>query len=183
MKSSDNPHIGTIWIYSDELKQTKKWIKEVPLPDGWNYGRIINWDKRIEYLKKQLEKQEEMKVKVNQLTNMYHDYIEFGILYIREKYDYNKSEENLTRAFKRYVKEYNTNTLRLASMKRHYNQSYTHLSIDERIKYFSDMYDYVQVHGYSCAAKKFDWHGTWNTLRWNFRRYLNHHIQSKNNDV
>ena len=43
MKSSDNPHRGTIWIYSEELRQNKKWDKEMTLPVGWKRGRVMNW--------------------------------------------------------------------------------------------------------------------------------------------
>jgi len=53
MKSSSNPHRGTIWIFSDKLKQNKKVDKSSPIPDGWKQGRVLNWES---YLNKPKEK-------------------------------------------------------------------------------------------------------------------------------
>jgi hypothetical protein len=35
MKTDHNPSMGRIWIYSDELRQSKKWDKSLPIPKGW----------------------------------------------------------------------------------------------------------------------------------------------------
>lgn len=43
MKTDHNPSMGRIWIYSDELKLSKKWDKNLSIPDGWKQGRVIDW--------------------------------------------------------------------------------------------------------------------------------------------
>ena len=48
-------------------------------------------------------------------TNMYNDYLEYGLPYVRQKYNYDKSQENLGILFKRYVKEYDKTALRKAT--------------------------------------------------------------------
>jgi group I intron endonuclease len=42
---TNNPSFGTRWIWSDQLKISKKILKDDPLSDGWNEGRKIKWNK------------------------------------------------------------------------------------------------------------------------------------------
>lgn len=180
MKTKNNPIIGKMWIHSDELKMAKIWDKDKPIPEGWLKGRKLR-DPEKERLKEKLKEErnlqqiQEYDKKVKLLTSMYNDYIEFGISYVRRKYSYSKSEENLTIAFKRHVPEYDANALKKASRKR-YCKKHLHLSQEERVKYFSDMYAFFQEHGYEETVKKFKWCGTRNTLRWNFRKYATLHL-------
>lgn len=45
MQKENNPMSGRIWIYSNELKKSKIWNKDLPIPDGWKVGRkITSWD-------------------------------------------------------------------------------------------------------------------------------------------
>lgn len=39
-----NSQFGTRWIYSLELRETKKIPKNAPTPPGWQNGRRIKWD-------------------------------------------------------------------------------------------------------------------------------------------
>lgn len=176
MKSLDNPHLGKIWIYSVLLRQNKQWDKNEPLPDGWSIGRIINWDKYFDHVHRKEMKELKLKEKIEQLNQMYQDYLKFGITYVRKKYNYDKSEENLTISFKRYVSAYDVNALRKAAKTRHVHQVYTKSSEEERIKYFTSMYEFYQKHGYEETEKEYKWSGSRNTLRWNFRRYVKNRL-------
>lgn len=51
MKTKSNPMRNRIWIHSMELKQNKCWNKELPIPNGWEKGRVINWDNYLDYKK------------------------------------------------------------------------------------------------------------------------------------
>jgi len=42
---TNNPSFGTRWIWSDQLKVSKKILKNDPLPNGWSEGRKIKWTK------------------------------------------------------------------------------------------------------------------------------------------
>ena len=49
MKTKSNPMRNRIWIHSIELKQNKCWNKELPIPSGWEKGRVFNWDSHLDY--------------------------------------------------------------------------------------------------------------------------------------
>lgn len=65
---------------------------------------------------------------------MYHDYLEHGFQYVREKYKYDKTGENLGMMFKRYVSEYDNKALHKVAMKilsgdeHRYNETTIHMS-------------------------------------------------------
>ena len=44
----DSPSLGKIWIHSVELKKSILWDKTQPIPDGWNIGRVMNWDSYLQ---------------------------------------------------------------------------------------------------------------------------------------
>lgn len=106
MKSSDNPHRGTIWIHSDELKQNKQWKKELPLPNGWKVGRVIDWELHF-------RKSEEKKMRISKriekkrlYSEMYNVYAKFGWDYMVRKYRYKYSLTNFANRCKLHVKEF-----------------------------------------------------------------------------
>jgi len=41
-----NSIYGTIWICNKLLKRNKKILKREPIPNGWEAGRVINWNKK-----------------------------------------------------------------------------------------------------------------------------------------
>jgi len=42
-----NSQFGTKWIHNKELKVNKKISKNLPIPNGWDQGRIINWNTKL----------------------------------------------------------------------------------------------------------------------------------------
>ena len=54
--SSHNPSMGTIWIHSDKLMESKKWKKDLPVPNGWITGRVINWESHFNKQKEKIRK-------------------------------------------------------------------------------------------------------------------------------
>jgi hypothetical protein len=105
-----NSQYGTVWIFNLDLKENKKISKNEKIPDGWDVGRIVDFDS---YIKKQNEKNErkirkelELKIKVEYYTNLYQIYVDEGFNYIKTKFNYDKTQENLIMRFKRYVSHY-----------------------------------------------------------------------------
>lgn len=185
MKTDHNPSMGRIWIYSDELKQSKKWDKNVPIPKGWKQGRVVDWRNKEKQQRILLEqkriKELEYSQKVIYYTEMYDDYLEHGLQYVRDKYNYDKSGENLTRQFRRYVSEYNNLALRKAAMKlvdvKHkYNETTIHMSQQEKVIYFTQVYEFYIKHGFKKTKEKFNWAKTRNALTYNFRQYVKNYV-------
>ena len=185
MKTNHNPNVGKIWIYSDELKRSKKWDKSLPIPDGWKQGRVVDWSKKENQqrilLKQKRIKELEYSQKVIYYTEMYNDYLEHGLQYVRDKYNYDKSGENLTRQFRRYVSEYNNVALRKAAMKllggKHkYNETTIHMSYQEKVIYFTEVYEFYMKHGFKETKEKFNWTKTRNSLTFNFRTYVQNYV-------
>jgi len=46
-KGEKNSQYGTRWIHNLELKVSSRVKKDCPLPDGWNEGRVIDFDKKL----------------------------------------------------------------------------------------------------------------------------------------
>lgn len=44
-----NSQFGTMWIYNDSLKVSKKIPKDSPIPLKWNKGRVINWELKFAF--------------------------------------------------------------------------------------------------------------------------------------
>lgn len=63
----NNSQYGTRWINNKLLKETKKIKNTEPLPEGWDEGRIINFEKYFENAKNK-EQQKFYKQKLKELT-------------------------------------------------------------------------------------------------------------------
>lgn len=117
-----NPSFGKSWIHNIELRQSKLWDMSIPLPIGWEVGRVLNWERKIVELNdekvKPIKQKKLLENKVSLFTNMYYDFMSKGLDFVRIKYKYSKTEENLGRLFKKYVKEYDRKILRKISFKR-----------------------------------------------------------------
>lgn len=42
-----NNQYGTKWAYNEELKESRKFPKGSDIPEGWVWGRVLNWDEYI----------------------------------------------------------------------------------------------------------------------------------------
>lgn len=112
---------------------------------------------------------------------MYHDYLQYGFRYVRNKYNYEKSGENLNRQFNRYVKEYDSKALRKVAMRivpeeGRYDPSSVNMSKEEKKKYFTEIYLFYKEHGFKKTVEKFNWSKTRNALTYNFRTYVDNYI-------
>lgn len=58
-KGEKNPQYGTRWVYNLELKISKRIKKEENLPKGWQEGRVIDFDKKLNRPVKMLKTKEE----------------------------------------------------------------------------------------------------------------------------
>ena len=85
-----NPSFGKSWIYNDELRQSKLWDMNIPLPDGWQVGRKIVWNQQkkristntmVNHKKNKkptscLDKESILRQKIEFLNSMYQDYVQ-----------------------------------------------------------------------------------------------------------
>ena len=39
-----NNQFGTKWAYNETLKESRKFPKKSDIPEGWSWGRVLNWD-------------------------------------------------------------------------------------------------------------------------------------------
>jgi hypothetical protein len=46
-KGKKNSQYGTRWIHNLELRVSSRVKKDCPLPDGWNEGRVMDFDKKL----------------------------------------------------------------------------------------------------------------------------------------
>jgi hypothetical protein len=67
----NNNQYGTIWINNKALKENKKLPKFEEIPDGWDKGRIINWDK---YNKKETLKANKQKERIDKWRKIMYYY-------------------------------------------------------------------------------------------------------------
>lgn len=105
-----NSQYRTIWIYNLELRECKKIYKNQKVLDGWNIGRIIDFDAYLEKEKeknnKKLQREIELKNKINYYSELYEIYVSKGFQYIKMELNYDKTQENLIMLFRKYVSNY-----------------------------------------------------------------------------
>ena len=117
MKTSHNPSFGMMWIHSDDLKISKQWNKDLPIPIGWISGRVLNWESHFNAQKEKEHKLQARKEREHKLeqrmtrakqeyTEMYKVYCESGFDVVKEKFGYKFSQVNFVNQCKRYVDEY-----------------------------------------------------------------------------
>jgi hypothetical protein len=99
-----NSQWGTRWIHNLELKQSKKIDANVDVPQGWQVGRIVNFNKVVTIkIDKRKLIQEEAEKYANQLYEIFISG-DFKSLrdFSRSKY-YDKSHVSLIKLWKKYV--------------------------------------------------------------------------------
>ena len=80
--------------------------------------------------------------KVELFTKMYNDYVQYGLQYVRDKYNYRKSQENLGMRFKRYVPNYDRKKLRNSALTiktelhGRYNAKTKNMSVEQKKEIF-----------------------------------------------
>jgi len=109
-KGEKNSQYGKMWIHNLELKESKRIYKNEPIPEGWNKGRIVNFDayeKKMQLKEtKKMEQKVELQNKIKYYSMLYDLYVSKGFNYIKNKFNYNKTQENLIMLFKKYVPHY-----------------------------------------------------------------------------
>lgn len=109
-----NSQYETVWIYNLDLRENKKIKKYEPVPDGWNIGRIVNFNL---YFEKQRKKQEKILLNEEKRKNIKNEKIKFYEEWYGIYKDtdfktfcqitgYSKSQQNLCAKFKEFVKDY-----------------------------------------------------------------------------
>ena len=111
-----NANYGNKWIHNKTLKQSKC-VSQNDLPiylnNGWELGRILNFDK---FINAQQEKQTRLSKKekahqefVDTIRAMYNDYKKVGIKEAMRLHNYKQTYVNLIGLFKKYIPEYTPN--------------------------------------------------------------------------
>lgn len=118
-RGEGNSQYGTMWIYSDELRVSKKIPKGDPIPDGWKSGRKLKFDNGIKSHEgrsnwktvlsldiKVDRKQINAMIQANKYNEWYALYNEVGYEEFCRITGYGKSKSNLVQQFKKYVPNY-----------------------------------------------------------------------------
>lgn len=110
---NNNSNYEKIWLNNKRLQISKSVKKEDVskyLLDGWEIGRIIDWEsynKKInDKIFKLLKKKEDFNNKIKLYTNYYKIYDKFGWEKFKEVTKFDKSKPYLVMSFKKYVKEF-----------------------------------------------------------------------------
>ena len=105
-----NSQHGTKWIHNISLQRSIKINQSDNVPIGWSEGRVINFER---VLKKKKNKDEKFKLldlihqqKVVEYSKLHSIYVEVGFTKFVELTAYDKTQQNLVMAFKRYVPEF-----------------------------------------------------------------------------
>lgn len=106
-----NSQFGTKWIHNKELKINKKIQKDVELEDGWELGRIWNFEKTEQQLKnKKIEQEYREKIKQEHYNKNKDYYFNLHEIYITDGWDimikktgYNKTQANFVQQCKYYL--------------------------------------------------------------------------------
>jgi hypothetical protein len=105
-----NSQYGKKWIHNVDLRQSTMIDKDAPIPDGWNPGRIQNFDSYIKKLKikeqKIINNKRQLQDKIKYFTELYQVYLTQGFQYIKKEYNYDKTQENLILSFRTYAEGY-----------------------------------------------------------------------------
>jgi hypothetical protein len=105
-----NSQHGTRWIHNTDLCESKKILKSEPLPEGWNEGRVIDFNKVNEVkrlkLERQLLKEENQKKEVDKYREYYILYKQVGWKEFVKQTGYDKSKPNLVTRFNRLLPEF-----------------------------------------------------------------------------
>jgi len=108
-----NSQWGTKWIYSDTLKLSRKIPKEQDIPNGWNLGRIVNFDKKPRPLPTKDKRRDIIREKNTALArNLYNSYVNGNFVSIRDFCrlgNYTKSHVSLTKMWKKFIPEFADN--------------------------------------------------------------------------
>lgn len=132
---NSNPNYENIWLNNKKLQISRSVKKEEVykyLLDGWEIGRIINWEsykkqklyqliqifnKKIKQYNKSIKnksidisKHHKLKDRMDknrELYNFYYkEYNKLGWVYFKQKYNYTKTQQNFVGQLKRYVKDF-----------------------------------------------------------------------------
>jgi hypothetical protein len=102
---ASNSQYGTRWIHNKRLKQCRKIKKTDDIPNDWEIGYIVKWEKLDKETNKLKEKQNKINLKVVELRNLYNIYIKEGFDGVK-KAGYKYSKPNLVSSFARYLPEF-----------------------------------------------------------------------------
>jgi hypothetical protein len=109
-----NSQYGTMWIHNIELRTNTKIDKNNPIPNGWKFGRIMDFDLHLKKQKKNEEEKEKKKQKrmdirrqkIKHYTNWYEKYKTTDFKTFCHITGYNKSQQNLCSMFTNFVESY-----------------------------------------------------------------------------
>ena len=105
-----NGSYGTMWICNIDLKENAKIKKDEPIPEGWIAGRN-KWKAIANKKQKHKKNKEKNKLRKEYAYKLFEEFLSSDSLSIREfikHTNYPYSVENLTKLWKKYVKEYNS---------------------------------------------------------------------------
>lgn len=108
-KGTGNSQWGTKWIHNKELKKSIKIPKSKSIPNGWDLGRVIKFDKAPIINNKPKKRLVSDLINRTEAERLFEIYKEKKFSSVREfcksEY-YTKSHVSLTKLWKKYIREY-----------------------------------------------------------------------------
>jgi len=105
-----NSQFGTRWIHNLELRESTKIPKPDPLPEGWDEGRVLDFDKAYAKhqakLERQRVKEHNQKKQVDIHRQYYILYRQVGWEKFVEQTGYDKTKQNLVTRFSHLLPEF-----------------------------------------------------------------------------
>lgn len=173
-----------LWVNSEEIDTylNNGWIKKKnSSSENQDLEKELNdLRSKIDDTKKKLaeKSRKEKEEKQKKYLLMYHDYISFGFEYVRQKYHYDKSRENLTGLFKKYVTEYDPTILYKVSENRIHNISFKIPEGKTKKEFYEESYDFYMKYGFDAMCNKYSYNKSKNNFLTQCRLYVDYYKKS-----
>lgn len=101
-----NSNYGKHWVFSRTLRKSKKIEKSQPIPRGFKKGRVINFDKLEETIKKKNKRDKNREDKISKYTDWYKIYAVNEFSKFCEITGCNTPQTGVAKLFKNHVKSF-----------------------------------------------------------------------------
>lgn len=178
-----------IWIvnYTTGVNKAINYGEEIP--EGFVRGRCFDFSKKhgkICYLKEIEErKQQKLQMYKTYYSKAVSVYNEFGFDKMCEIFGYHKTRTNFFTMARQYsdipLIEVNKSNYIRGKKQSVYTMKTRHMSKDERIKFYEEVYGVYKDGGFDAVVKKYDYPNTRNALLGCFKAYVSDYVPTKCN--
>lgn len=188
-----NGMFGKRWVVNYQTRTNKLLGNDEKIPDGFVYGRCDDFDKhekRESEIKRReqdiLDRQNKFNEEMRSFyTNAAKLYNEYGFKKMAELTKYTMTRTNFFAMCKKYssveLKKINKMEHRKHNKLSSYSLKLRHMSKDERIRFYEEVYEVYKDGGFDAVVKKYDYPNTRNALLGCFKAYVSDYVPTKCN--